>query len=134
MVKGAVGERPVGVPPPRRVLQGPEERPVRVLAVAGGLEVLVDALQGKRVSRHVPHFTPLTQDAQVGHALAALQVAHAQAAQFFAPQPVVEEGGQDRPVAFALEACSRVFHALANLADTCTLNLGAVDPQFPFPS
>ena len=24
MVKGPVGERPVGVPPPRRILQGPE--------------------------------------------------------------------------------------------------------------
>ena len=45
VVNGPVGERPVRPPLPRRVLQRAEERPVRVLAVAGGLEVVVDALQ-----------------------------------------------------------------------------------------
>jgi hypothetical protein len=32
--------------PPRRVFEGLEQRPVRILAVAGGFEVIVDALQG----------------------------------------------------------------------------------------
>jgi hypothetical protein len=54
MVNRPVGERPVGVPPPRRFFQGPQQRPVRILAVAGGLQVMVDALQGQRVGRHVP--------------------------------------------------------------------------------
>jgi hypothetical protein len=57
-------------------LSGLKERPVNVPAVAGGLQVVVDALQGQRVGRHVPHFRALAQDAQVGHALAALEVAH----------------------------------------------------------
>ena len=76
VVEGAVGQRPVGVPSPRRVFQRPEQRPVRVLAVAGGLEVVADALQGQRVGRHVPYFAAFSENPQVGHALAALQVAH----------------------------------------------------------
>jgi hypothetical protein len=61
------------VPLPRRVFQGPKQRLLRVLAVAGGFEVIVEALQGQRVGRHVPNFAALAQDAQVGHALAALE-------------------------------------------------------------
>jgi hypothetical protein len=101
-----MSERSVGLPLPRRVLQRPEQRPVNVLAVAGGLEVIVDALQGQRVGRHVPHFGALSENAQVGHALAALEVAHAQAAQFFTPQAMVKKRRENRPVPFALE---RVF-------------------------
>jgi hypothetical protein len=67
----------------------------------------MDTFEGERVGRHVPDFTTFTQDVQVGHALAALEVAHAQAAQFLAPQAVVEEGGQDGPVAFAFEGVVR---------------------------
>jgi hypothetical protein len=76
VVHGAVGERPVGVPLPRRVLERTEQRPVRVVAVAGGLQVGVDALQGQRVGRHVAHLGALAENTQVGHALAALEVAH----------------------------------------------------------
>ncbi len=68
-------------PCPAGFFRGLKERPVRVFAVAGGLEVIVDALQGQRVGRHVPDFGALTEDPQVGHALAALQVAHPQTAQ-----------------------------------------------------
>jgi hypothetical protein len=75
--------------------------------VAGGFEVIVDALQGQRVGRHVPDFAAFPENAQVGHALAALQVADAQPAQFFAPQPVMQERRQDRPVALALERVVR---------------------------
>jgi hypothetical protein len=62
--------------------------------VAGRLQVVVDALQGQRVGRHVPHLGAFSENAQVGHALPALQVAHAQAAEFLAPQPVVQERRQ----------------------------------------
>jgi hypothetical protein len=54
----------------------PEQRPVGVFAVPGGLQVIVDALQGERVGRHVADFGAFAQDAQVGHAPRALQVAH----------------------------------------------------------
>jgi hypothetical protein len=43
---GPVGERP-------------EQRPVSVFVVAGDLQVIVDALQGERLSRHVPDFGAL---------------------------------------------------------------------------
>ena len=46
VVNGPVGERPVGLSLPRRVFERPEERAVNVLAVAGGLQVGMDALQG----------------------------------------------------------------------------------------
>jgi hypothetical protein len=60
MVKGAVRERPVGGPLPGRVFERPEQRPVRVLPVAGGLQVIVNALEGERVGRqHVPDLCAL---------------------------------------------------------------------------
>jgi hypothetical protein len=46
MVNRPVGERPLGVPLPGRVFQGPEERPVNVMAVTSGFQVLVEALGG----------------------------------------------------------------------------------------
>ena len=46
MVKGAVGKRALNLPLPRRVLEWPEERAVNVLAVPGGFEIIVDALEG----------------------------------------------------------------------------------------
>jgi hypothetical protein len=107
VVHGPVGERPVSEPPPRRVFQGPEQWAVRIFAVAGGAEVIVDALEGERVGWHVAHFAAFPQNAQVGHALAALEVAHAQAAEFLAAQPVVEEGRQDGAVALAFERVGR---------------------------
>ena len=90
------------LPCPAGFFRGLKERPVRVFAVAGG-QVVVDALQGRRVGRHVPDLAAFAENAQVGHALAALQVAHAQAAQFLATQPVVEKRRQDGPVPLALE-------------------------------
>ncbi len=52
-----------------------------------------------------------------GTALAVLQVAHAQAAQFLAAQAVVEESRQDGPVAFAFEGAGRRrFQQRAGLA------------------
>jgi hypothetical protein len=44
-----------------------------LMAVTGGLEVIVDALQRQRVGRHVPDLCALAQNAQVGHALTALE-------------------------------------------------------------
>jgi hypothetical protein len=55
----------------------------------------MDALQGQRVGRHVPDLRALAQDAQVGHALAALEVAHPQAAEFLTAQAMVKKRRQD---------------------------------------
>jgi hypothetical protein len=107
VVNGPVGERPAGVPPPRRVFQGSEERPVRVFAVAGGLEVVMDPFEGQRVGRHVAHLCAFSENTQVGHALAALKIAHPQAAEFLASQAVVKKRRQDGPVALALEGSSQ---------------------------
>jgi hypothetical protein len=90
----------------------------------------------ERVGRHVPDFRALAQDAQVGHALAVLQVAHPQAAQLLAPQPVVQKRRQDGPVALALEGVGRGrFQERAGLAVAqrrglalVPLRFGALDP------
>jgi hypothetical protein len=78
-----------------------------IARVAGGFQVIVDPLQGQRMGRHVADFTAFTENAQMDHTLAGLEIAHAQAAQFLAPQPVVQKGGQDRPVALAFKRIGR---------------------------
>lgn len=57
--------------------------------MAGGGQVIGDPLQGQRMGGHVPDFTAFTENAQMDYALAGLEIAHAQAAQFFTPQPMV---------------------------------------------
>ena len=65
-------------------------------------------LQGQRVGRHVPDFSAFSENAHVGHALAALEVAqHLQAAELFAAQLVVEEGRRDGAVGFAFQGSRR---------------------------
>ena len=107
MVNRPVGKRPVGVPLPCRVFQWPEERTLNVVAMAGGFQVIVDPLQGQRMSGHVADFTAFTENPQMDDALAGLEVAHAQAAQFLTTQPVVKKGGQDGPVALAFKRIGR---------------------------
>ena len=80
-----------------------EKWSVWIARVAGGGQVIVDPLQGG----HVADFTALTENPQVDHALAALEVAYAKAAQFLAPEPVVKKGRQDGPIALALKRMGR---------------------------
>lgn len=75
-------------------------RPVRVFAVAGGLEVLVDALQGQRVGRHVPDLAPLAQHAQVGTPWRLWRPEHPQPA----PKAVVQKGRLYPPPGFLSSA------------------------------
>jgi hypothetical protein len=46
VVNGAVGERPLGVPLPRRIFQRPKQRTLNILAVASGLQVIVGCARG----------------------------------------------------------------------------------------
>jgi hypothetical protein len=94
MVDGPVSKRPVGVPLPHRVFEWPEERPVRVARVSGSFQVIVDPLQGQRMSGHVADFAAFAENPQADHTLAGLEVAYAQATELFATQPVVKKGGQ----------------------------------------
>jgi hypothetical protein len=59
------------------------------------------------VGRHVPGFAALAEDPQVGHALATLEVAHPQAAQFFTPQAMVKKRRQNGAVALAFQGVGR---------------------------
>src|SRR4051794_22800735 len=96
MVDGPVGERSVGPPLPRRVFQRQKQRPLNVVAVAGGFEVVVEALEGQRVGRHVPDLATLSQDAQVGHALAALKGEHKELWYAQDTSPMSSTGRKDR--------------------------------------
>jgi hypothetical protein len=96
--KGALGAAIAGW-----VLDWPEERPLKVVAVAASLQIVVDAPEGQRMGGHIAQLATLAQHPEMRQALAALEVSHPQAAEFGAAQAVVEEDGQDRPVAFAFE-------------------------------
>ena len=56
--------------------------------------------------RNEPDFVALALDPKMQHPLTALNIPHTQPAQFFAADAVIEQGGQDRAIADALE---RIF-------------------------
>lgn len=97
----------LGQGPGRVVLHRPEQRPVGLVPVlrlgqVGGDE----ALRGDREG-NIANLFPLALNAQMPHALAALDVPDLQLAQLFPPDAVIEEHGQDRPVALALQRPGR---------------------------
>ena len=61
--------------------------------------------------------SPLALDAEVHHALAALDIADPEPAEFLAADAVIEQGGEDGPIAHALErVVGRRFEQLAGLS------------------
>jgi hypothetical protein len=94
-------DRPAGAP--GVVTDGAEQRRRLVVAVAGRLEVADDCAGRRRVQRQVANLAAFAEHAQVPHPAALLQVDLVQRAQFGAAQAVVEQCGQHRAIAQALE-------------------------------
>jgi len=59
------------------------------------------------MNRHEPDFLALALDAEMHDTLAALHVLHPDPAQLFAANAVIEQGGEDRPVAQAFQRIAR---------------------------
>ena len=95
-------ERAVEVPA-AVVAHRAEQRPGG--AVAGGGEIGPGERERGRVGGDVADLAALALDAQVEDALAHRDVGDAQPAERGAPEPVIEQHGQDRAVALALQRC-----------------------------
>jgi hypothetical protein len=66
-------------------------------------EILADEPQRHRVNGNKPDLVALAFDAQMHDALAALHIAQAQQAEFFAADAVIEQGGENGAVAPSLQ-------------------------------
>lgn len=85
--------------------QGQEQRRPGVHEVVSrGLQVAMDTLGGDRMEGQVAQLAALAVDAQVLEAAAVLEVVDGQAGGFLAAQAVIEQHGEQRPVAPALQA------------------------------
>ena len=72
-------------------------------AVFPHFQILPDEPQHHRVNGNEPDLVALALDAEVHDALAALHVAQPQQAQLFAPDAVIEQGGEYRAVPYTLQ-------------------------------
>src|SRR5581483_5521018 len=88
------------------VFDRPEEGARSVYSMAGEAEIVLHQSLGGSVDGHEAHLVALALDPKVHHALSALHIAHAQPAEFFAADTVIEEGGQNGAIALTLE---RIF-------------------------
>ena len=82
-------------PSPAEFFRGLKGRTVGIPAVADGLQVVVDAFEGERVGRPYRTLAPLPKTRRWGTPWRLWRSEHAQAAQFLAPQLVVQERRQD---------------------------------------
>jgi len=76
-------------------------------AVFPHFQVFADEAQRHRVNGNEPDFIPLSLNAEMHHALAALDVAQAEEAQLLTADAVIEQGGEDCPIAHAFERIAR---------------------------
>ena len=89
------------------VADGSEEGAFGVGGVAGFVQVVVQQFLGAGVQRDVAGLVAFAVHAQVRDAAAGVDVLDLQATEFFAAQAVIEQGGEQRPVAQAFEASCR---------------------------
>ena len=86
------------------VADRPEQRAVLVLAVPGGVEVIVDQRVGAGMQRQIPRLLALAGDLQMRHAPPRVsEILDLQLAQLLAPQRVKQQGRQDGAVALLLD-------------------------------
>ena len=71
--------------------------------MAGERQIFFDQPLRQYLDRYEPDFAALALHPKMQHALTALHVLYAQAAEFLAADSVVEQGGQDGTIADALE-------------------------------
>jgi hypothetical protein len=84
-----------------------EERAGGISAVAGECEVFFDQALGGHVHRHKPYFVALALDAEVHHAVAALDILHPQSAELLTAEAVIQQNGEDGAVAHTFKSVSR---------------------------
>jgi hypothetical protein len=100
-VNPAAGHRGAEIDAP--TLDRLKERRVRLVRMSGKLQVSGDSFQRRHMHRHKPNFVALAMNANVLDATAVLKVAHFQAAEFFAPQPVIKKNRQNPPVTLSFQ-------------------------------
>ena len=74
------------------------------MAVSGELEVVAEGRERGRVDRDGPGLRPLAADPEVRHAPVLVERSDGEADNLVAPEAVVEEDGEERPVASGQEA------------------------------
>jgi hypothetical protein len=90
---------------------------------------MLDQALGRRMHRHETNLVALALHSKVQHCRAALNIAHAQPAQFLAAHAVIEQGREDGAIAHALE---RVLWRRRRAACGPESPRAGVDPSFPF--
>ena len=100
LVDAVACERPAGPAGLGRLEQGC----VPVAAVGCELEVIAQGRERGRVDRHGPGFGALAEDPEVRHAPVLVERADGEARDLVAAESVVEEDGEECPVAPRLEA------------------------------
>src|ERR1700675_1119417 len=93
---------------PSGVSQRAEESALGGPTVAGFLKVFLDQVPSHPVKGNVTRLFALPGDSKVPHATALMcEVQNRKLAQFFAPESVIEQGGQDRAVPDPLQRLLR---------------------------
>lgn len=77
----------------------PEQGRFSIVAVRGELEVFAQDRERGRVDRHVPGSQSLSGHPDVQHTTVLLERSDREADDLVAPEPVVEQGGEECPVA-----------------------------------
>ena len=90
---------PVSGRPAQRACVGWNRGALPVAAVRGELEVIAQCRERGRVDRHGPGLRALAEDPEVRHAPVLVERADREARDLIASEPVVEEDGEDGPVA-----------------------------------
>ena len=76
-----------------------EQGPVGVVAVPSQQQIAFDEPLGLRARRHKSNLSALAIQPEVNHALTAPQILYFQGVQFFPPHAVIEQRGNNRPIA-----------------------------------
>ena len=86
---------------------GAKKRAIAVVAMSGKLEIVLDQPASPGVERHIADFPALALDGEMGRALAVLDVLHAELGELLAPQAVIEQRRQDRPIPETFQGFAR---------------------------
>lgn len=84
-----------------------EQRAIQIIAMTGQQQITFNEPLRKRMHRHIPDLVALALHLEMLHALAALRVFDAQAAQLLPAHAVIEQGGDNRPVAYSFHGIFR---------------------------
>lgn len=111
------------------VFHGPEKSAFQRRAMFPDFQILRDQQLRRGMHGNEPDFVALAFDPKMHDARAALHIAHAQQAEFLAPDAVIEQGGQYGPVADDLQ---RIVRRSIEQAARLRVTKGRVLPSLPF--